>query len=356
MSSIFDALKKLEDEKSPQKSAKEGGDLFQPPQRGGGRFRGIAGWVVVFVIMAGGAYYLLGGEDEGEAPGEAPATDRLAVSEPVQTPLAVPEPPAPAFQETAPAVQPAPPASKEQTVAAPAILPLRPIMTEEQERARKQFLKRLADLRDNPGAVALAPEDAPGEVENPTPPPSREALVAVARARAEAAAGIAQSAPVPPPPAPPEHEKAGASPLQPPAPSPVKTPPAPAAPSPEPTQIVRAEPPEAPVEEMTEASEGEAAATGEMEAVAPERPVLVKSQAPMLMVTEVTYHRRPEQRSARIRLGDASPRLVREGDRFQGLEVKEIMAGAITLELAGSDVVVDVGESLSFTVMEPDFH
>ena len=36
MSSIFDALKKLEDEKSPQKTAKAGGDIFQPPQGGEG--------------------------------------------------------------------------------------------------------------------------------------------------------------------------------------------------------------------------------------------------------------------------------------------------------------------------------
>ena len=106
---------------------------------------------------------------------------------------------------------------------------------------------------------------------------------------------------------------------------------------------------------MKEVSGIEATATGES-AITPEQPPIVKSHTPMLMVTEVTYHRRPEQRSARIRLGDSRARLVREGDRYHGLEVKEIMAGAITLELAGSDVIVDVGESLSFTVNEPDFH
>ncbi len=354
MSSIFDALKKIEDEKSVQKSANVGGDLFQPPQRGGGRFRGIAGGVVIVVIMAAGAYYLLGGDGEGEAPGEGaapPAADRLAVAERVQTPVAAPEPPARTLQETAPAALTSP---EEAPAVAPTLSPSRPIMNEEQIRARMKLPKRIADLRTGQGvegADTPSPEEVPVVAGSPTPPLLREDLLEAAIARAKAAAERAETATVPSLPAPLETDQA-----DPPAPTPVKTVPGQAAPAPEPILLARPQPPEVPEEEVPVVSPREAPATGDRYALTPERPPLVKSQIPMLMVTEVTYHRRPEQRSARIRLGEAKPRLVREGDRYQGLEVKEIMAGAITLEVAGSDVDVDVGESLSFTVNEPDFH
>ncbi|MFQ5458712.1 MAG: hypothetical protein ACE5FC_09740, partial [Myxococcota bacterium] len=91
------------------------------------------------------------------------------------------------------------------------------------------------------------------------------------------------------------------------------------------------------------------------EKAAPPAPV-VKRKVPMMMVTEVTYHRQPEFRTARIRIEGDKPHLVREGDHYRGLAVKEITSGAITVDVAGTEVSVDVGESLSFTVNEPDFH
>jgi len=60
--------------------------------------------------------------------------------------------------------------------------------------------------------------------------------------------------------------------------------------------------------------------------------------------------------AARIRIGDGSARFVREGDEIRGVRVGEILSGAVSFEMAGTDVVVDVGESVSFSVSEPDFH
>ncbi|MDP3940338.1 MAG: hypothetical protein Q8R92_19655 [Deltaproteobacteria bacterium] len=91
-------------------------------------------------------------------------------------------------------------------------------------------------------------------------------------------------------------------------------------------------------------------------APAPESMPLIETDFPMLTVTEVTHHARPENRWARIKIGKGPARKVREGDDVQGIHVGEIQFGSVALQMAGTDVVVEVGESVSFTVSEPDFH
>jgi hypothetical protein len=76
----------------------------------------------------------------------------------------------------------------------------------------------------------------------------------------------------------------------------------------------------------------------------------------VLVVSEVTFHDLPERRSAMIQVGDAKPRLVHEGDTVEGFKVGEIKPGAVTIEIAGSPVVLGVGETMSLTVTAPDEH
>jgi hypothetical protein len=55
-------------------------------------------------------------------------------------------------------------------------------------------------------------------------------------------------------------------------------------------------------------------------------------------------------------VGSAKPQLAREGDTIEGIEVREILPGAVIVVVAGSEVALDVGESVSLTVTRPDNH
>jgi hypothetical protein len=93
----------------------------------------------------------------------------------------------------------------------------------------------------------------------------------------------------------------------------------------------------------------------EREAPAPP-PAIVRTETPVLLVTEVTFHDLPERRSATIQVGDAKPRLVHEGDAVEGFTIREIQPGAVMIEIAGSPVVLDVGQTMSLSVTAPDEH
>ena len=316
MSSIFDALKKLEDEKSTRESPKAGGKLLRTPPPGGRR-RGLFPWLIVALVMiVGGAIYLTGREGE-EPVTEAPATlaervlagagEREAgAGDPVPAPPALLAPPVAG-----------PPADV--SSGAPAVAPTAPVMSEEQKRAREQLLARIAKFRNQsavmkgeegegvPAATATGPVSAPPREPVRLAPVVPERLAPVAEAPASPAqAGTEADLP--------------------------DVPDSAAGPQAEPWREV----PEAPEPEPP--------------------PPVVKRQVPMMMVTEVTYHPQPELRTARIRIEGDDAHLVREGDRYRGLKVKEITSGAITVDVAGTEVSVDVGDSLSFTVSEPDFH
>lgn len=417
MSSIFDALRRLEDEKGDPKAGRLGDDLFRPlpRRRRGGRWRLPAAAAAAVLILGGGGYYLWSGRNAGHG-----AADTAAVAPAGRTGGASPTtPPARLARNPAPAPKP------ENKVA------------DAQRLAREDLLKKYAALRARaekggegegtpsgvpfpgrraPAAAGAVPAPMPGDrptAAAPAPaviastprPPSSEAAPEPARApapsqtapvpkaapepvkapRAQATADVKAAAPA----AAPEPVKVPATPgpavakTTAPKAAPAEAPASPAAPSPTPPPAAAAVPapgvaPAAPVAvaRIARPDGGSGLPPVHTRVVPPEADTvlhppaapapaakrepaakpMIKKDFPMLKVTEVTYNARPENRSARIQVGDGPPRTVREGDEIQGVRVAEIKFGTVALQMGGADVDVDVGESVSLTVSEPDFH
>ncbi len=384
MSSIFDALKKLEGEKSADRGGGLKRDLFRlPPPRGGGkRFR--SALIGVAVLLLGGGAALLWSRSEPEPPVEA------------QAPASTPDQPVSVGTADA---------SREEARTAGA----EGAVSAADRLRREQLLTRYRALQERrEGSAGEVPAGAPRLVQPPegllTPPviafPIHEKPAAdrplepspeprrIARAPAVYApeapkpeppapeAGVPETPPAPPaepaepeaapPSAAPAPEAAApeaAAPEQPPAPpaeptapeaapAPAASPPAPAAPE----RVARAKA-ESPGATPEAPAAGPAPAAPEIGAPdKPPPPLVVESAGPSVTLTEVTYHSSRDRRSAYLRVGDAKPRRALEGETLEGIEVREILPGAVIVLVAGHEVTLDVGESVSLTVTRQDFH
>jgi hypothetical protein len=372
MSSIFDALKKLEGEKSADRGGGLKGDLFRPPPSRGGGTAVRAVLIGVLVLGIGGGAALLWSRSTPEPPAETEMT-------------------APASGE--PASPPAAGASGEEAGMSRVGVPGSDAERARQE-TREALLTRYRALRergagaDQTGEPGPAPSpkrvQAPPIVafpihEKPKPqlpltqplteqrapvPPPPEGLEASLSPPAEGPAPVTNAPSVPPAESPAPVTSPG------PAPAPSPLPVAKADPTPPP--VAKPKPAEAPTREasvretpaaaprrVARAPQAETPEPPSREAApaeAPAAPLVVKSETPTVTVTEVTYHSAPDRRSAHLRVGSAKPQLAREGDTIEGIEVREILPGAVIVVVAGSEVALDVGESVSLTVTRPDNH
>jgi hypothetical protein len=364
MSSIFNALKKLEGEKSADRSGGLKGDIFRPPPPGGGGKRIRSALIGVAVLLLGGGAALLWSRSAPEPPVEAEAPDQ---------PVSVGAGDA--------AREEARTAGAEGTVSAA-------------DRARReQLLTRYRALRErreggtgegelpagsprlvepsegllSPPIVAFPIHEKPAAEPPSEPSPSPQRIV---RAPAASAPEVAapEKPPAPAKAAPPEAAPApsatppvkAAPPEAAPAPAaspPAKAAPPEAAPAPE-VPAAEAAAPEAPApsppapQRVARAKSEPPGAAPEVPPVdpapaapevaapdAPPPPLVVESAGPRVTLTEVTFHSSRDRRSA-----------------YLGIEVREILPGAVIVVVAGHEVTLDVGESVSLTVTRPDFH
>ncbi len=330
MSSIFDALRKLEDQKGGPQDGGPGDDLFRPPAKwGSGNARRGALLAVAVLLAVGGGYFFW---RRGDA------------KEPLESTVAPPARTAPVAQVPVP----------------------QNIMTEAQRQARLEMLKKYAALQartveseagegaavaviEPPAAASIPLDNRPAPITRVVPEAPAEVAPPAVPAKVAPPAVPAVVAP----PAVPAEVAPPAVPAQvaPPAvPAEVAPPAVPAEVAP-PAVPAKVAPPAVPA--RVSAAENPTPPPG---APAPEPKPLIETDFKMLTLTEVTHHVRPENRWARIKIGEGPARKVREGDDVEGIHVGEIQFGSVALQMAGTDVVVEVGESVSFTVSEPDFH
>jgi hypothetical protein len=437
MSSIFDALKKLEGEKSADRGGGLKKDLFRPPPRGGRGKRFRSGLIAVAVVVLGGGAALLWSRSRTEPPVQpeaAPdrpasvgvmsasreetrtagaergvsAADRLTREQlltryralrerregragageaptgaprPVQPPEGPVNPPIvalPIHEKPAGGYPLAPSAEPRRIARAPGVSP--PEAPAPTTAAAPEKPPAPASAPAAPGAGSQKEPPKPEAASAPAAPeggaPAEKPPAPKAAAASAPAAPLAGSQKEPPKP-----EAASAS-AAPEGGAPAEKPPAPkaaAASAPAaPLAGSQKEPPEpeaasAPAaraqQRVAQMKAGLPSATPEVPAAhpataapevgapnAPPPSPVVESAGPTVTLTEVTYNPRRDRRSAYLRVGDAAPRRALEGETLDGIEVREILPGAVIVVVAGRAVTLDVGESLSLTVTRSDFH
>ena len=348
MSTILDALKKLQREKAAQSPSRDlrGSVASETPwpraRRGGGASRALV-WVALLALLGGGGYWayssgkigslvarVRGGGDSASdeaipSDAELDALEREMRANEAQNPpdAAQETPPAP----PAVAAQPAPPAAAAPPPRAVAIpnappapaTPETPEMTAERARleatiaqAREaQEAQRRADL-----AAAAAAAAAP-----PPPAPATEPATEIAEPDAEAP-------PAPTPPAP-----AAAV-----APKP--------APAPAPAQVAKAPAPakRAPVAKPKPAASKPAAAPPRPKPPVDDAEGPAPSVAfPSVLVESIRWHPIPERRVASLRFEQQNVPEAHEGDIVAGVLVYRIDPGAVELRIGESQRIVRPG-------------